>query len=262
LFALALPVVPSRFAGADEAPSPEAEAQRLVHVLGYVGADYGGAVERGAVKNEDEYKEQLSLLDDGAKIAERIAPARSQAAKNVDVPGLVGRVRKLVTDKAAAPDVEAATTEAKQAIIGAFALSEAPERAPSLDRGRALFAQNCAVCHGALGKADTPQAATLKPPPSNFWNPDVADGLTPFRVANTVRFGVAGTGPAWFEPARIGPGCGFQCAVSCIEGVIGPAGARDAAPDDTYRATRYLPTHVRCIRCHTGSGDSGPAGCR
>lgn len=194
LFALALLVVPSRFAHAEEVPSPESEAQRLVHVLGYVGADYGGAVEAGAVKNEDEYKEQLSLLDDGAKIAERIAPARSQAAKNVDVPALVARVRKLVTEKAAAPDVEAATTEAKQAIIGAFALSEAPEKAPSLERGRALFAQNCAVCHGALGKADTQQAATLKPPPSNFWNPDVADGLTPFRVANTVRFGVAGTG--------------------------------------------------------------------
>ncbi|HRI72703.1 MAG TPA: hypothetical protein PK156_51055, partial [Polyangium sp.] len=81
LFALVIVILSSqRTVFADEpvaAAAPEVEAQRLVHVLGYVGADYGGAVEGGAVKNEDEYKEQLSLLDDGAKIAERIAPARS-----------------------------------------------------------------------------------------------------------------------------------------------------------------------------------------
>lgn len=194
LFALTIVILsPQRAARAEEPAAPEIEAQRLVHVLGYVGADYSGAVEHGAVKNEDEYKEQLSLLDDGAKIAERIAPARSASAKNVDVPALVARVRKLVSEKAAAPDVEAATTEARQAIIGAYQLSEAPPRAPKLDRGRTLFAQNCAVCHGALGKADTPQATLLKPPPVSFWNPDIADGLTPFRVTNTVRFGVQGT---------------------------------------------------------------------
>jgi high-affinity iron transporter len=186
-------LVQQRLARADDAPSPEVDAQRLVHVLGYVGADYGGAVEAGAVKNEGEYKEQLSLLDDGAKIAERIAPARSASAKNVDVSVLVARVRKLVNDKAPAGDVEAATNEAKQAIVGAFQLSEAPSRAPVLERGRTLFTQNCVVCHGVLGRGDTPQAALLKPPPANFWNPEIADSLTPFRVANTVRFGVQGT---------------------------------------------------------------------
>lgn len=194
LFALAIVILlPLRVVRADETAAPEVEAQRLVHVLGYVGADYGGAVEAGAVKNEGEYNEQLSLLDDGAKIAERIAPARSATAKNVDVPALVARVRKLVNDKVAAPDVEAAANEARQAIIGAFQLSEAPSRAPVLARGQTLFTQHCAVCHGALGRADTPQAALLKPPPANFWNPEIADGMTPFRVANTVRFGVQGT---------------------------------------------------------------------
>ncbi len=194
LLALAIVIsLPLRVAQADETAAPEVEAQRLVHVLGYVGADYGGAVERGAVKNESEYNEQLSLLDDGAKIADRIAPARSASAKNVDVPALVARVRKLVNDKAAASDVEAAANDARQAIVGAFQLSEAPSRAPVRQRGQTLFTQHCTVCHGATGRADTPQAALLKPPPVNFWNPEVADALTPFRVTNTVRFGVQGT---------------------------------------------------------------------
>ncbi|MBK9259665.1 MAG: FTR1 family protein [Polyangiaceae bacterium] len=194
LFAFAI-VILSRehVARADELAAPEIEAQRLVHVLGYVGADYGVAVEGGAITNEDEYKEQISLLDDGAKIAERIAPARSASAKDVDVPALVARVRKLVNEKAAASDVEAATTAARQAIIGAYQLSEAPAQAPVLERGQKLFAQNCAVCHGTLGRADTPQATLLKPAPTNFWDPEIADAMTPFRVANTVRFGVQGT---------------------------------------------------------------------
>jgi hypothetical protein len=85
--------------------------------LGYVGADYGGAVAAGAVTNEDEYKEQLSLLEDGAKIAQRIAPARSANAKDVDVPALVARVRKLVDAKAAAADVEAAGVSCSRSIV-------------------------------------------------------------------------------------------------------------------------------------------------
>lgn len=194
LFAVAIVIFSfSALVRADEPVAADVDAQRLVHVLGYVGADYGGAVAAGAVTNEDEYKEQLSLLEDGAKIAERIAPSRSATAKDVDVPALVARVRKLVDAKAAAADVEAATSEAKQAIIGAYQLSEAPTRAPQLEHGRQLFAQHCAVCHGATGRADTPQAAQLKPAPANFWNPDVMEGLTAFRVTNTVRFGVQGT---------------------------------------------------------------------
>ncbi|HMY17591.1 MAG TPA: hypothetical protein PKA58_14815, partial [Polyangium sp.] len=90
LFAVAIVIFSfSALVRADEPVSADAEAQRLVHVLGYVGADYGGAVAAGAVTNEDEYKEQLSLLEDGAKIAQRIAPARSANAKDVDVPALV-----------------------------------------------------------------------------------------------------------------------------------------------------------------------------
>ena len=34
--------------------------------------------------------------------------------------------------------------------------------------GRAVFAQNCAVCHGAEGKGDGPAAAGFKPRPANF----------------------------------------------------------------------------------------------
>ncbi|HZP57135.1 MAG TPA: copper resistance protein CopC [Dehalococcoidia bacterium] len=38
----------------------------------------------------------------------------------------------------------------------------------SVDAGRALFQQNCTVCHGVDGRGDGPQAASLDPAPSDF----------------------------------------------------------------------------------------------
>jgi mono/diheme cytochrome c family protein len=34
--------------------------------------------------------------------------------------------------------------------------------------GKSLFAQNCAMCHGATGEGNGPAGASLKPPPRNF----------------------------------------------------------------------------------------------
>ncbi len=34
--------------------------------------------------------------------------------------------------------------------------------------GRALFAENCAVCHGETGRGDGPAAAGLTPPPNDL----------------------------------------------------------------------------------------------
>jgi len=41
----------------------------------------------------------------------------------------------------------------------------------ALAAGQALFAVNCAVCHGAGGKGDGPAAAGLNPAPADFTNP-------------------------------------------------------------------------------------------
>jgi mono/diheme cytochrome c family protein len=68
---------------------------------------------------------------------------------------------------------------------------ESPE---SLARGRNLFLQNCALCHGVLGDAKTSAATTLMPAPTNFKQEQPDFNL----VAQVLRTGVPGTAmPIW-----------------------------------------------------------------
>ena len=43
----------------------------------------------------------------------------------------------------------------------------APSRG-AIDRGRAVFEQNCATCHGKRGKGDAPGASTMRPRPTDL----------------------------------------------------------------------------------------------
>jgi high-affinity iron transporter len=192
LLCLAAALVVPRAAHAETGDPPEVEAQRLIHVLDYVGADYGGAVSNGAVSNADEYAEQQSLLADAAKIGAAIAPA-VPAGGALDLPTSLAHIRRLVDDKAPEEQVARATSELRAQIGGTFKLAEAPARISDRERGRALYREHCATCHGETGLADTTRAAGLTPRPANFLDPDVGERLTAGRVVNTVRFGVNGT---------------------------------------------------------------------
>jgi mono/diheme cytochrome c family protein len=63
-----------------------------------------------------------------------------------------------------------------------------------LTRGRELYAQNCAACHGPSGRGDGPASVGLKPPPRNFtsgagWKNGTGLGA----VFKTLRNGVPGS---------------------------------------------------------------------
>ena len=62
-----------------------------------------------------------------------------------------------------------------------------------LPRAEALFKESCAPCHGARGDADTERARQLKPQPVSFADPARRAVLSPYRVFNTLTFGVPGT---------------------------------------------------------------------
>jgi mono/diheme cytochrome c family protein len=79
-----------------------------------------------------------------------------------------------------------------------FAQNPTPDTAETIERGRVLFQANCAICHGARGLGDGPQAFLLRPRPVNLQLhvPQHATGEVFYWISE----GVAGTGmPAWKE---------------------------------------------------------------
>lgn len=65
-------------------------------------------------------------------------------------------------------------------------------------RGRTLFEENCALCHGERGDGDGLRSAGLTRPPTDFTNPAWRQSTTPRRIFFAVREGLRGTPmPSW-----------------------------------------------------------------
>jgi high-affinity iron transporter len=174
-------------------------AEQVVHLLDYVGSDYGGAVADGRVTNEKELAEQLDVLDEAARIAAKLhAPPNAPEAR-----AAVLRVRQLVEQHRPESEVTRAVRELRTELVAFFDVAEAPREVPSHERGKALYEQHCATCHGLDGRGETPRAleyaAQGQPRPANFHAPEVARQLSPVRVFATTRFGVPKTAMVPFD---------------------------------------------------------------
>jgi len=70
----------------------------------------------------------------------------------------------------------------------AFVLNPTPPTPQSISRGRRLFVQDCAACHGAEGRGDGPAAARLTKRPKDLTRiarpPIFPDGVVAYRIAN------------------------------------------------------------------------------
>jgi high-affinity iron transporter len=104
-----------------------------------------------------------------------------------------------VAAKADADSVTAACRAAREEAVARFGLRTMPAGRPSLPRAQALFAGNCVQCHGEGGHGDGARAASLDPAPADFRDPARRLTLSPYRVYNTLTFGVPGTAMASFE---------------------------------------------------------------
>ncbi len=129
-----------------------------------------------------------------------------------------------------------------------------PKLAPSNDmnRGRQVYARDCAVCHGDRGQGDGPGAAGLHPRPSNFAEQE----YTADRLAFSLWNGVAGTAmPAWRELT--------SADLSAVAEVVREFHAAQPEPA-IPQAVLDLGARVyaaRCAQCHgtTGAGDGSAA---
>jgi high-affinity iron transporter len=172
-------------------------AQRLVTLVDYISSDYRRAVQDGQIVSEAEYAEQVRFATDAQAIARTLLG--KDAGHGDVVARLVGEVESRVQAKADPKTVAAACRAAREAVVGHFGLRTMPTSRPSLARAQELYSASCAKCHGEDGRADTPRARELDPRPAAFKDPARLGDLSPYRIYNTLTFGIRGTAMASFE---------------------------------------------------------------
>lgn len=166
----------------EEEQATRVRAEHVLHLLSYLDADY---VRVGAKEQE----EHLALAEQAAKLSKGLsAPA--------DVETRVATVPALVREDAPDGVVRARLDELVSALVTTYRIERVPRSSPDLARGRMLYEEHCAACHGANGSADTALAATLRPHPPSFQDSFFVETLTPYDVTTAIRFGVDGTAMA------------------------------------------------------------------
>ncbi len=177
------------WAASASAQSRDADVQTTWRLLDYVAVDYPEAVSGGQVRNAAEYAE---MGDFAAQIEARVAGLPPTATK----PDLVRRsqaLRRTIAGKAPADAVAVQAKGLAQALLAAYPVPLAPATPPDVTRGRTLYAQNCASCHGATGDGRGPQATRLDPPPIAFTDKGRADQRSLFGLYQVISQGLEGT---------------------------------------------------------------------
>jgi high-affinity iron transporter len=103
-----------------------------------------------------------------------------------------------VARRAAPPEIEKQARALAAQLIAAYPVPLAPRRMPDLKRGRQLYAENCASCHGAAGDAKTPLAVGMDPPPIAFTDRARARERSLFALYQVIDQGLEGTAMSSF----------------------------------------------------------------
>ncbi len=175
------------------------EVQTAWRLLDYIGVDYAGAVADGKVASASEYAEQQEFA---VTVAGKIAalPAKPERAQ---LEADATRLQRAIADKADSQQVAQIAHGLAASLLAAYPVPIAPRTAPDLARGQALYAQDCASCHGAKGDGRGPAAAALAVPPIAFTDAQRARQRSVWALYQSITEGIDGTPMQSF--AKIAP---------------------------------------------------------
>jgi high-affinity iron transporter len=182
-------------ASATPALAAGGDVQVSWRLLDYVGVDYAGAVEHGAVVSQSEYSEMREFAGSVRQRIRALPAHPAKAALAVQADELVAAVDA----KADPARVQTISKKLASALLAAYPVALAPPQLPDLDRGAKLFNETCAACHGLAGDAKTAMAAKLDPPPVAFTDRARADQRSPFALYQVIEQGIEGTAMTSFS---------------------------------------------------------------
>ena len=165
------------------------EVQTSWRLLDYIGVDYREAVASGKVINPLEYDEMKEF---SATVSAKLA----QLPETSEKPGLVADAEALeaaIAGKVEPVDVARRAKSLAARLLATHPVPLAPSIAPDLGRGAALYAENCASCHGAKGEGPQPAFAQLDPPPIAFADRERARDRSLFGLYQVVTQGLEET---------------------------------------------------------------------
>lgn len=171
----------------------------VIHLLGYVARDYPNAVHQGSIIDAGEFKEQqefslqiyrltksANFLPDSATMILPQMKTLTQAINAKKEPSKIAQIARNIRGQ----------------IIQITGVSTAPQVWPDVNKGKELYAINCASCHGEKGDGKGDLAANLSPKPANFIDTQLMQQVSPFQAYNTIRLGVEGTSMPSFSALK------------------------------------------------------------
>ncbi len=133
------------------------------------------------------------MLEFSSEAQELFQTLKSSEGDKANIGSEINELSDLIAAKSSVENVEEVSNNIKEKIISSYGIVPHPEKSPSLDTGKELYNNNCSQCHGLSGAGNGPLAEGLNPSPTKLTDPDFSLGLSPFKVHNTMTFGIAGT---------------------------------------------------------------------
>lgn len=174
---------------ATPASAQTAPAQTIWRLLDYIAVDYPEAVENGNVVNQTEFDEMVEF----SATANRLIGELPTSSAKADLSRQAASLERIIAAKSPAPTISSASRGLAADLIAAYPVPLAPTVAPDFARGKALYAQQCASCHGVSGDGDGPQAIGLDPPAIAFTDESRARERSIFALYQVIEQGLEGT---------------------------------------------------------------------
>jgi high-affinity iron transporter len=214
---------------------PAPLVRRIAATSRLASQEYGLGVRAGKIVAPGEVEEARLFLAEARRSAALLPPdAARPALRQID--SIIEMVRAVAPSDSVTARVSSLATSLAQKL--GVSLDETPVTVPSLARGAQVYQQNCASCHGMLGRGDGPAAPGMDPAPANLSDAATLRTVLPLDYYQRVTIGVTGTAMPAFESRLSSEDRWAAAAYATLLRLPAPSG-------DVPPALRSFPTTAR-----------------